>query len=521
MTAFTITDKFITVDFQAYRPNEIAKVKSLPVRTYNPNDKTWTVPRVYEKELCGMFPQLDRLINGHQPFTVVRKATSKEVSLREKLHGRYTTLLDDIQVEGVAFLLAEHKAILADDMGLGKSRQAIVASLEADPDGCYLIICPANVKLNWRKEIRLVDPDADCFIVTDKTKTWEKAKWTIINYDILRKFHTKLLEETWATVIIDEAHYIKNKSARAHYILGRRTRTERIPSIIENIDYRFLLTGTPISNRPIELYQLLKAIEHPVSRDWIGYVKNFCDGYKSKFGWVTNGESNLDELAARISDKYIKRFKTGLKGKRRDPFPVEIDNEKYAHLEGRFMEGLEVGDLAHLMSELAEAKVEGTIQRIKDILETGEKVLVFSYYRNVLDRIGNEFGDQAVIYKGGLTANEKQAIEDRFSTDSECRVFAGQLKAAGVGLDSLKVASYVVFNDYWWVPADHDQAEDRAYRRGQEKFVYVSYMHAEGTLDDDLLDIREGKVQVVGTFESHAAECIRRRFEHNKPIKRR
>jgi len=123
------------------------------------------------------------------------------------------------QRTGIAFLLSHRRSILADDMGLGKTRQAIIALREAVPFGTRLVICPAGVKLNWKREILMVEPKADIHVVAN-SRTFEPGHlWTIVNYDLLGKLLPKLLAEDWSGVIADEAHYIKNDSQRSDHVL--------------------------------------------------------------------------------------------------------------------------------------------------------------------------------------------------------------------------------------------------------------------------------------------------------------
>ncbi len=113
------------------------------------------------------------------------------------------------QRSGVAFLLSRRRAILADDMGLGKTRQAIIALREAQPQGPFLIVCPAGVKPTWAREIQLVEPGADVHVVAGKDGARADVRWTVINYDIVGRHARQLATIDWAGLAIDEAHYIK------------------------------------------------------------------------------------------------------------------------------------------------------------------------------------------------------------------------------------------------------------------------------------------------------------------------
>ena len=169
--------------------------------------------------------------------------------------------LYDHQRAGIAFLLARRRAILADDMGLGKTRQAIIAAREAAPEGPYLVICPAAVKLNWRREIRLVESDADVQVIDGGRALEDGRRWTIINYDLLRRVEDRLRATAWGGIVVDEAHYIKNDSQRTSRVLGLLDPPKGQAAVAEP-EAVYLLTGTPMSNRPRDLFNLLMAVRH-------------------------------------------------------------------------------------------------------------------------------------------------------------------------------------------------------------------------------------------------------------------
>ena len=228
--------------------------------------------------------------------------------------------LYDHQRAGIAFLLARRRAILADDMGLGKTRQAIIAAREAAPAGPYLVICPAAVKLNWRREIRLVEPDADVQVIDGDRAVEDGRRWTIINYDLLRRVEDRLLATAWGGIVIDEAHYIKNDSQRSARVLGLLEVREGRQAVAEP-EVVYLLTGTPMSNRPRDLFNLLKAVRHPLATSFYNYARRYCAAYDNGFGLDTNGASNLEELAEIISGVLLRRTKVRRSISRRSSGP--------------------------------------------------------------------------------------------------------------------------------------------------------------------------------------------------------
>lgn len=185
---------------------------------------------------------------------------------------------------GINWLLNKDKAILGDDMGLGKSLQAIVAALELNASR-ILIVCPASLKLNWAKEIIPF-----CSDVAVINKTWEPRRFTIVNYDVLKKFQEKIIKEKFELVIADEAHMIKNMQSQRSKAFGKiANKSKRV----------WLLTGTPIANKPIDFYNLLKVCKHDLGKNKQVFGQQYC----------LPGEAPI--LMSDLSEKLIKNVKTG------------------------------------------------------------------------------------------------------------------------------------------------------------------------------------------------------------------
>src|SRR5436189_1965669 len=161
------------------------------------------------------------------------------------------------QVEGLAFLLGRRGASLADDMGLGKTRQAVLAMTEAAPKGPWLVVCPASVKLNWAREIELARPGSAAHVIGQSPPD-EFPGWVIVNYDLLGKHIDDLLRRDFTGVVFDEAHYLKNHTSQRSR-LGRQLLSEASTRPVS-----YLLTGTPVTNRPRDLFVLLQLIDHPL-----------------------------------------------------------------------------------------------------------------------------------------------------------------------------------------------------------------------------------------------------------------
>ena len=413
------------------------------------------------------------------------------------------------QLTAIKALLENDKFILADDMGLGKSTSAILAAL-AGKYQRILVVCTATLKLNWKKEIELFESSKDISIVEGSDFTCKK--WTIINYDILKNFH--FLKEkgqkdedvpksvidfyNFDLVIADEAHYLKNATSN---------RTKIFNDFAMKIPTRWLLTGTPITNKPIDIYNLLYICESPLTDNWVHFVRRYCDGKqfyrkgtKQKY-WVTAGASNLEELNEFISDIYLRRLK-----KDAIDLPEKIIKEIYLPLEHsrRYNEYLEEykrwsdemleNEVEHKPSEhltqlvkvrqlLSEDKASHTISLAEDFIENGHKVIIFSCFTNTLNEIHEHFGKaKSVMIDGSVSSKNRDIAVERFQKDDKIKVFCGNIVAAGAGI-TLTEGTIVIFNDLDWVPANHSQATDRAYRIGQTKDVYIIYTLIDNTLD--------------------------------------
>ena len=421
------------------------------------------------------------------------------------------------QVEGVAFLLARRRAILADDMGLGKTRQSIVALVEAAPEGPWLVVCPASVKQNWAREIELAQPGAAVHVVGSSQPPLEgHTGWTIVNYDVLSKHQQALDDAPWQGLIFDEAHFLKNHLSKRSKLA--RGLVDGHPDAIVHC-----LTGTPLTNRPRDLFPLLQLVGHPMGRSFMSFAKRYCDAKHNGFGWVTDGASNLKDLRVELHGVMLRRTKDevlDLPPKVRSWLSVEVP-ETTARQETRRVLDLLLqagggaasnaagrrrapqGERARLLATLtrarlkiAKAKVPSTIEFVQGALDQGEKVIVFTSFDEPAKQLATHFGKQAVLLTGATRQDRRQKLVDRFQNDPDVRVFVANLIAGGVGIN-LTEARQVVFNDLDWVPANHWQAEDRAYRIGQTRTVNVSYMVAAGTVDEFVRNALAFKASLV------------------------
>jgi len=416
------------------------------------------------------------------------------------------------QKEAIEKLAGSKKFILADDMGLGKTTSTIIAALETGAKK-VLIICPASLKINWAREIENYT-DRSVFICEGKKYSTEHD-FVIINYDIIKNFYDIKTKDTsplvlsqFELIIIDEAHYIQNPQAQ---------RTKLINHFTKSIDRIWLLTGTPMTSRPINYFNLLSLIDSPVAQNWMAYAIRYCQGYQFRVGnrkiWNTSGASNLEELRDRTSKQVLRRLKTevlDLPDKIVAPIYLRLKSKEYEDLMGDYYDwydkkGDDTGSLTVQFTKImkvrqviANEKIESTIELCENILEQDKKVIVFTNFTETLHAINSHFGKKSVYLDGSMTKTARQEAVDRFQNDDKIKVFVGNIKAAGVGI-TLTAAETVIFNDLSFVPSDHSQAEDRAFRYGQKNNVLVYYPIFENTIEGIIYDILANKKNIIDT----------------------
>ncbi len=416
------------------------------------------------------------------------------------------------QKEAIEKLAGSRRFILADDMGLGKTTATIIAALETGAKK-ILIICPASLKINWQREIENYS-DRTVYIAEGKKFSTE-ADFVIVNYDILKNFHdmkdkgkSLLNQSEFELVILDEAHMISNPQAQ---------RTKIINHYVKNIKRAWLLTGTPMTSRPMNYYNLLNIIESPVAQNWMAYAIRYCQGYQFTAGnrkvWNVTGASNLEELRDRTSKQILRRLKEDvldLPDKIISPVYLRLKSKEYEELMGDYYDWfdnkkdesssltVQFSKLMKVRKVIANEKTKQTIEFAENIIEQGKKVIIFTNFTDTLQTIYQHFGKQAVYLDGSCSKPHRQHAVDEFQDNEKIKVFVGNLKAAGVGL-TLTAAEAVIMNDLSFVPAEHAQAEDRAYRYGQKSNVLVYYPLYENTIEGAIYDILNRKKEIIRT----------------------
>jgi len=480
------------------------------------------------------------------------------------------------QKAGIQYALKTPNTLIADEMGLGKTIQAI-GVINCDKPKKVLIICPASLKLNWKRELEKWLVDEYSIAIVNGEEDFEKDI-TIINYDRLKKYmkqylllvtenkesHSSgtdyecsicggqfrsaniaynhvdkkhedqiediLLKTKYDILILDESHYVKNFKAQ---------RTQAVVRIAKRAKRRMFLTGTPILNRPIELFTPLCILDSELIKGgWSKYATRYCGAYRGRFGWDVSGASNLDELNTKLrTSVMVRRLKkdvlTELPSKIRSIVPIEAKDKNIkealkeealhrdrwllvkAQLEKASMNSeenketfeqqvtglkrnvaLEFAEISRIRHQTALAKLPEAIDFIKDVLEIQDKVIVYTHHKDVLDGIYKELSDVSVVLTGDVKLEDRDKAVESFQNNSKVKLFLGTIQAAGLGI-TLTASSTVIFVELEWTPSEMSQAEDRAHRIGQKNVVNIYHLIIDGSIDSELSNVLIEKQKVI------------------------
>ena len=519
-------------------------IKSISGRRFDPQRKTWLVPiaqghnvvkilaeasgdfpdtngvvfRILEKEVRAL-PEISEWLED----AIKRVELSHAVDLEgNELMEDLTTRLDatfpedltfyPFQRVGVAFTeLADGRCIIGDDMGVGKTIQAIgYMGLHIDRWPA-LIVCPANVKYNWEKELLKWLPSATVEVVKTGKQDIPDTNFVIINYDLMHKQEGNLLTHGFQTIICDESHYLKNKDAK---------RTQTTLAVAGLADSVLCLSGTAITSRPKEFFTTLNLIAPEQFPSFMRFARRYCDAWHNGYGWDFNGSSNEAELNDRIRDFCIRRLKsevlTELPDKTRTMFPVHLDDKAariYAQTRLNWMgeyesrldrnQPIESGFVLQMLTEMRHQcgvlKIPHALQWINEYVSTtGKPLVVFTHHKDVVKEIFETLKKtwRTSVISGDVAPIDRANIVDAFQ-NGEIDVLVATTIAAKEGI-TLTRADTTLFIEREWVPAWEEQAEDRVYRIGQESnAVQGVYLSAMGTVDEHFDEVVEQKRKVV------------------------
>ena len=550
-------------------------------------------------------PQMLMFINKRQILTPLHVIDHTAIDIDFSPYNEKLALigrkLKEHQETGIKFLIANKKCVLADSMGTGKTIQSIVAALAS---GCkkILVITTASLKSTWKREISYFEDLNDIVIVNGSKWNGETGKFTVINYDIVQNYYeipyeneyriekiygkdgkveelkvpvmvkdkktgkmvnkqvksnkkanikkallnSPLFTSKFDCVIIDEAQKLSNNTSNRYKVIYDFLRKS-------DIKYTFLVTGTPLTNTPMNLYYILRLIDADVTKDYEYYLKTYCEG-KEMFKpgewqkWLTifernnyvkwdsmepktkslafqfisenaqkmvipQGSSNLDELREKIKHVYIRRLASdvgGMVNKFLDTRYYDLNEqqtEEYNKLWDEYVAAQEEnGDNTNeeyrqlvegtlVRQFLAKEMIPNTIALANDYIEDGEKVIIACNYTSEINAFKEYYGKQAVVYDGKMTPKQKDKSEKEFMENPKIKVFIGQIESAGVGL-TLTASHIMIFNSYSWLETSNRQMQDRIYRITQKEDALCIYQLFTDSISQDMFEkvLRKGLV---------------------------
>ena len=418
----------------------------------------------------------------------------------------------DFQIEDAKHLLSLKRAINGNEMGCGKTFEQVIIGESIDMP--KLVICPATLRLNWQREIQMVNPKADISILYSNKPYKAGKDWTIVGYPSLTKFQKELEEEKFQVVMMDEAHYLQAISNAGKPDSKRAMVAMRIAATSE---YVYPITGTPKTNRNKNLYNLLRVIRHPLTKGknaFFEYAETFCDAKRHEYGWDINGNSNdniLNEEITPVMVRHLKRDVLPNLVKMRQSIPLRVDLKKYYGYIEDYKKEKQGSAIA--LSLLTKAKQSVAIQKAPDSIEfahqfvnQNEKVVIVTCFSDVVDKVCAEFDCPKIV--GGMTDKAKQKAIDDFQ-NGDAKVIVINIVAGGVGI-TLTAAHHMIINDIPWTTGELEQAEGRIWRSGQSDVSMIYYMLAEGCDMDDTLQniITQKSITINDAIDGGFGETI-------------
>lgn len=419
-----------------------------------------------------------------------------------------------------AFLAEGGGALCADDMGLGKTLQALWLLRRQRAGAMFpaVVVCPASVKYAWEyAAARHVDLRAQVLEGrTPPTAEFDLGlvpKILIINPEILKNWLPYLMRVGIQTLILDECQYYTNIRAK---------RTKAAILLARSVPFRLALSGTPLTNRPSELWPTLHMLRPDVYASFFSFAQQFCAPKRQPWGWDYGGAENIPELHAMLKETcMVRRLKKDvlrdLPSKTRLVVPMEVsDAREYREASSNFLQWLKtahgtarrdkaakavaVTRIGYLLRLAAKLKARAVVRWANAWFEEfpEEKMVLFGVHDQMIRVLQRHIKARHVTVDGSVVGRARQLAVDTFVKDPEVRCFIGNIRAAGTGVDGLqRVCNTLAFCELWWVPAGHTQAEDRIYRIGQGNVAWINYLVAGGTIEEDLCQVIQSKQRVI------------------------
>lgn len=490
----TLDGEHLVISFD-YNPALVAAVKAIKGARFDGTKKLWRVGVDQHVDALALPNfEIDKAVTERieADKLAAAKQAEKDRAVAEHLlkfvdgplpSGRE---LFQHQKDGVRFLLEKRRAILADDMGLGKSLTSLVAAKAYNLP--VIVICPASLLINWKREAAHVGLELTVY-------SWAKIP-KAVDHDFV--------------LIADEAHY-------AQSIKAQRTKNLLALAASGHCMGAYLLTGTPIKNgRPVNLFPLLAATKHKLADDKRMYEYRYCNAHATRWSkWDTSGAAHLDELHTLTRDVMLRRMKKDcldLPEKLRVIRSVELSDKAdkeyekaYEALREDYRQRIREGKVSseaealvtlnHLRHAGSVAKIETALELAREVIEEGGQVVVFVAFKDAGSEIAVELG--TTLFSGDTPTEDRQKMVDRFQAGAD-KAIVCMLGAGGVGI-TLTAAQTVILVDRPWTPGDAEQAEDRLHRIGQQNAVtaiWLQYGETDAAIDA-ILQSKQERIDLV------------------------
>ena len=401
------------------------------------------------------------------------------------------------QIEDAQQIISVPRMVIGHEMGLGKT---FIATLVGQSiNGKKLVIGPETLRLNWKREILKIYPDADVKCCTNKS--YEVGKdWTIMGYRTAVKYENLLSQEDFACAFIDEAHNIK---AVDNWGKPTSQRAKAVMNLCDKIKYVYPMTGTPIPTHNKDLYNLLTLVRSPIATQFWQYANKYCAAYNNGYGLDATGNSNSEDLHAYLNQKMVRRLRDevlpDLK-KVRNFIPLDVMTKKIEKLE----DSLSCTDSTQTFmglcmkgrNMLSDAKAKAVIEYAEELADEGRSVVIVTSFDNTLNEIQKHFGCRASFIRGGMSDTQKQKAIDDFQS-GKTDICAMNIIAGGVGV-TLTKSHDMIMVDFDWTPANMLQAEDRICRAGQTNLCNINYFYCQDSkLDEYFVQMLSEKMENI------------------------
>ncbi|MER7006092.1 DEAD/DEAH box helicase [Dactylosporangium sp. NPDC000555] len=442
------------------------------------------------------------------------------------------------QIAGVAWLRALPRVggggVLADEMGVGKTLQAVCLLATRPSAGPHLVVCPTSLVGNWRRELARFTPDVPVLDYHGSSRALPSAvpagTVVVTSYSILRTDADALAATEWDVVVLDEAQQIKNPDALATRAAAR------LPATI-----RLAMTGTPIENRLEELWSILNVTNPGLLGNRARFRQRFAAPIEQRRSATAAARLNglvaphllrrtKADVVADLPPKQYSTIACTLTGEQARLYRREVDEAFKTGLgsgierRGRVLALLTslkqicnhpaqfLGDDDDLGLAGRSGKFDRATEMLNEIVDDDDRALVFTQYRAMGDLLSRRLtevlgGAPIPFLHGGLSAERRDRLVHAFQHDDAAPILLLSLRAAGFGLN-LTRASHVLHYDRWWNPAVEDQATDRAHRIGQQRTLNVYTLVTGGTVEDHIARLHNSKRALAGVVSGDTEAAL-------------